>query len=206
MGRILSMTSNIRLDKLAQATSGGFANKVQITDFGVKTFTEKIFGIDRDKIVMDNRLKRSEDSFKYTEWGKAFGFLSGSDKSTTNSLDLSKLSNASISQISTLAGSANASSVYESNLATDKSYLANMQSETHEIVLYGDFRLNPGRKIAIKIPKSANIQEYNEKINPKQTYEDIDLRLSGDYIVAVAVHTFQSGVYTTRAKIIRDNT
>lgn len=202
MEQILGMRSNIKLDKLKQATQGGFYNTVQITDFGVKTFVEKIFNIDRDKEVRENRLKRSELNFKVSEWGKAFGFLSGVSASGNT-----EAHHASISQVATVAGSNNASNVYETNLASAKSYLANMESESHEIVVYGDFRLNPGRKIKIEIPKATNISEYNQKIktdNPEQL--EVDLRLSGEYVIGVAVHTFQDGIYSTRVKIIRDNT
>lgn len=205
MEQILGLRSNIKLDKLQQATMGGFANKVQVTDFGVKTFTEKLFGIDRDKMVMDNRLYRDTQNFKYSEWGQAFGFLSGSSKSTHMKYDVSKMHDASISQISTVSGSNNASSVFSDHMNTAKSYLANMESESHEIIVYGDFRLNPGRKIKIEIPKAANIDEYNEKINPKIDKPELDLRLSGEYVIAVAAHTFANGIYSTRVKIIRDN-
>lgn len=206
MSRILSMRSNIRLDKLAQATAGGFYNTVEITDFGTKTFIEKIFNATDDNTVKNNRLKRSFSNFKFSDWGKAFGFLSGSPQSQ-HPLNLVKNpENASISEISTVSGSNNASNVYESNLNAVKSYLANIESQTHEITVFGDFALNPGKKIEIEIPKAANIDEYKTNIKPDSGSDFIDTSLSGEYIVAVAVHNFSNGFYTTRAKIIRDNT
>lgn len=207
MSRILSINSNIKLDKLGQAMRGGFANKTQIVDFGVKTFVEKIFNIDKDETVLKNRMTRDNISFKFTEWGQAFGFLSGSKESTHNILGLVKAADANITQIATQAGSNNASSVYDQYASTAKSYLANMESQSHEIVVFGDFGLNPGKKINIEIPKSTNITKYNEKQKgtPDEN-DDKDHSLSGHYVVAVAVHTFENGYYTTRAKIIRDNT
>jgi len=74
----------------------------------------------------------------------------------------------------------------------------------HEIEVYGDFRLNPGRKIKIEVPKSSDPTEYNTIINTANT-EELDLSLSGEYLVAVAVHTFKEGVYTSRLKILKDS-
>lgn len=207
MARILSINSNIKLDKLAQATRGGFASTTQITDFGTKTFVDRLFNIDKDEEVKQNRLKRTLANYKYSEWGQAFGFLSGLAGSIKAPLELNKATNANITQVSTQAGSNNASSVLEQQSASAKSYLANIDSQSHEIVVFGDFGLNPGRKITIEIPKSANIKKYNElqKGTPDET-DDKDHSLSGQYVVAVAVHTFENGYYLTRAKIIRDNT
>ncbi len=75
---------------------------------------------------------------------------------------------------------------------------------SHEIEVFGDFKLNPGRKIKIEVPKSANIEEYDRDINPKNL-EELDESMSGEYIVAVAAHTFKEGVYKTRLKIIKDS-
>jgi hypothetical protein len=206
MARILSINSNIKLDKLVQATRGGFANTTQITDFGTKTFVDRIFNIDKDELVRKNRMSRSLTNYKFSEWGQAFGFLSGL-KDIAAPLELNKAADASITQISAQAGSNNASSVYEQYASAAKSYLANIDSQSHEIVVFGDFGLNPGKKITIEIPKSANIKKFYEKHKgaPEET-DDKDYSLSGQYIVAVAVHTFENGYYLTRAKIIRDNT
>jgi|694.fasta_scaffold00486_31 hypothetical protein len=206
MARILSVNSNIKLDKLAQASRGGFANTTQITDFGTKTFVDRIFNIDKDEQVRKNRMARTLSNYKFTEWGQAFGFLSGL-KEIKAPLELNRAVDANITEVAAQAGSNNASSVLEQQSSAAKSYLANIDSQSHEIVVFGDFGLNPGRKINIEIPKSANIKKFYEKQKgtPDET-DDKDYSLSGSYIVAVAVHTFENGYYLTRAKIIRDNT
>jgi uncharacterized protein (DUF934 family) len=62
-----------------------------------------------------------------------------------------------------------------------------------------------GKKIEIKVPKSCNIEEYNAKINTaNDPDDDEDKALSGIYLVAVAVHNFTDGKYTTTAKIMKD--
>jgi hypothetical protein len=198
--RILAMSSNIRLDKLVQATRGGFANKTQITDFSTKTFIEKIFNIDKDKQIQSNRLSRANANFKNSEWGEAFGFLSGKTNVKTN---FASLPDASISQVSANSNTTNSSGVLQEQLGTIKSYLAGIDSESHEIEVYGDFSLNPGKRIRVEIPKAANISA-DQQID-SATGAELDESLSGDYVVAVAVHIFQNGTYTTKTKIIRDN-
>lgn len=70
-----------------------------------------------------------------------------------------------------------------------------MEAETHNISTYGDPNLKAGTKIEIAIPKAVD----TSKEDPGK-----DDRLSGLYIIAVSVHTFQGGVYTNQLKIIRD--
>ena len=44
-----------------------------------------------------------------------------------------------------------------------------------------------------------------EGISNPQNLEELDESMSGEYIVAVAAHTFKEGVYKTRLKIIKDS-
>jgi len=206
MARILSIKSNIKLDKLSQATKGGFANTTQITDFGVKTFVDKLFNIDKDKEVKENRMMRDNMNFKLTDWGKSVSFLNGLSLTQEPTFNMAALHHANITQVSTVAGSNNANTLHENYSNAVKSYLANIDSQSHEIVVYGDFALNPGKKIRIEIPKAANIKKFYDDVKKKpEESDDKDYSLSGYYVVAVAVHTFENGYYTTRAKIIRDN-
>jgi hypothetical protein len=65
--------------------------------------------------------------------------------------------------------------------------------------VYGDFDLNPGRRITIEIPKSVNQGDY-----AGASGDELDRSMSGDYIVAVVAHSFTNGVYTSKVKIIKD--
>lgn len=201
MSRILNMRSNIKLDKLTQATEGGFANKTEITDYAKKTFIAKIFNLSKDSSVSANKLSAT------SAYGEAVNFFTNGI--STKPQSLTSLPDASRSMLSTNSsanGNGNPSSaqIMSETLGRAKSYIANMQSMNHEIEVFGDFRLNPGRKIKIEIPKSADINEYNQNINKNNT-ELLDNSLSGEYLVAVAVHSFKDGIYKSRLKIIKDS-
>jgi hypothetical protein len=103
------------------------------------------------------------------------------------------------------SGNPNSSTLLSESLGRIKSYLSNLESLNHQMEVYGDFNLNPGRKIKINIPKSCNLEEYKKKVNlGLEDDNDVDEALSGTYMVAVAVHTFSDGVYKTTAKIMKD--
>ena len=202
MSKILYMKSNIKLDKLKQATEGGFASKTEVTDYAKKSFVSKIFNFAKDKDISKSRLGDT------TSYGESMNFFTNGK--TAKPVTLASSPDASRSVISTNS-SANSSGAPNAtsgptldNIGRAKSYLSNIQSMSHEIEVFGDFKLNPGRKIKIEVPKSANIEEYGQDINPKNL-EELDESMSGEYIVAVAAHTFKEGVYKTRLKIIKDS-
>ena len=201
MSKILSMRSNIKLDKLKQATEGGFANKTEVTDYAKKSFMSKIFNLSKDKNVSANKLSASSG------YGEAMNFFTNGKTAKAENFTTSP--NASRTLLSTnssanSSGKPGSAEIMSESLGRAKSYLANMQSMNHEIEVFGDFRLNPGRKIKIEIPKSTDISEYNSNINKANT-EELDAALSGEYIVAVAVHSFKEGIYKSRLKIIKDS-
>lgn len=71
---------------------------------------------------------------------------------------------------------------------------------SHSCSLYGDFNLNPGRKITINIPAAAGAETTD---GSKVGSTDLDSDLSGDYTIAVAIHTFKNGEYTTKLRLIK---
>jgi hypothetical protein len=200
--KILNIRSNIKLDKLKQANDGAFSNKTVVTDYAKKSFLSKIFNRDKDKKLQKNKLLEN------APWGKTLNFIANGIASPpepmTNLPDASR-TNVSTNTNSNSSGNPNSSSLLSESLGRVKSYLSNMETLNHQIETYGDFNLNPGRKIEIKVPKSCNIEEYNKKINTNNDDDDDeDKALSGLYLVAVAVHTFNEGVYMTSAKIMKD--
>jgi len=71
---------------------------------------------------------------------------------------------------------------------------------SHSCTLYGDFNLNPGRKITINIPAADGGKSID---GGKVGITDLDSNLSGDYTIAVAIHIFKNGEYTTKLKLIK---
>jgi len=199
--KIINIRSNIKLDKLKQANDGAFASKTVVTDYAKKSFFSIIFNRDKDEQLKKNKLL--EDSF----WGKTLNFITNGITSAPEQLtNISDASRTTIStnSISNSSGNPNSSTLLSDNLGRIKSYLSNMDLLNHQIEVYGDFNLNPGRKIKINVPKSCNLEEYKKKINTAlDDDDDVDKSLSGTYLVSVSVHTFSDGVYKTSAKIMK---
>lgn len=193
--RILGMQSNIKLDKLSQATRGGFASKTSLTDVATKTFSETVFNYSNDEVVKKNRVSLKE----VFSPNKTFSFGTSPKKSLGDLADAS-ISNVSTNSSANYGGNPNSSSgPVQDNISRAKSYYANLDAVSHQIQVYGDFNLNPGKRITIKIPKSIDASQDNTRDQP------LDLSMSGDYIVGVVAHSFSGGIYTAKAKIIKDS-
>jgi hypothetical protein len=195
--RLLDMKSNIKLDKLTQASQGGFASKTNITDIVGKTFTQTVFDYSKDTAVSTNKLDFKE-AFSFKK-NLNIGAKSTGGKSLSDLADAS-ISNISVNSQANYQGNPNSSSgPVQDNISRAKSYYANFEAVSHQIAVYGDFFLNPGKKINIEIPKSINMDSY-----AGDDTTIIDKSLSGDYIISVAAHTFSDGIYMSKLKIIKD--
>lgn len=197
--RVLNMQSNIKLDKLDQATKGGFASKTNVTDVTGKTFTEIVFDYSKDSVVSNNRIDLK------SPFSASKSLIVGNKSSGGKSL--SDLSNASISNLSAntaanYAGNQNSSSgPMRDNISRAKSYYANLDAVSHSIAVYGEFELNPGRKIRLEIPKAVDMAQYGGS-DPDDI---LDKSMSGVYLIAVTAHTFSEGIYTSRLRLIKDS-
>lgn len=183
--RILSMKSNIRLDRLDLAKQGAYASRLNVTDYASKAFYTKDFNA---KTGTDTSVEFKSHYYKV------------SSKSGTSRKQLPELPNASITglQINTAkVGSEKGNSTTTAlldNAMFAKSFLANMNSANHEISVYGDVRLNPGVKINLTIPQAIKLPDG----------DTIDKSLSGDYIITVSSHTFIEGIYINRLKLVKN--
>ena len=86
-------------------------------------------------------------------------------------------------------------SVLKARHADDISaHIAAYDSFSHQFTVMGDMLLNPGRTIHLQFPKALD-----PITNPKQLAngEYFDKRLTKDYVIFQAVHTFQEGKHTT---------
>ena len=183
LSRILDMRSTIGLDKLAMSNRGSYSNKTYITDYAMKTYTDKEFTLK----------KKSFASLEYSINGTG-----GKGVSLYETYDASQ----SFIQINT-ASADNAlpnstTGPVQDNINSAKSFFALMNESSHNITVYGDFRLNPGSKIKLKIPRAIR-REANE------TEPEEDELLSGEYIIVVAAHRFAGGVYTSQLKLVKNN-
>jgi hypothetical protein len=196
--RILDMKSNIQLDKLEQARSGGFASKSTSTDISTKTFTESTF-----KFPDDDSLSLGSPRPLFSR--KRTFNIQGVLKILSELFDVST-TNLQTNSDANYQGNSNSAGPTQENISNAKSFYANMAAVSHHIMVYGDFRLNPGKKINVNIPKAINVKEYTEaNEGSDQDGEKFDLALSGDYIISVVAHTFAGGMYVSKLKMIKNS-
>jgi hypothetical protein len=194
--RILDMKSNIKMDKLNQAVNGGFASRTNVTDLATKSYAERIFDVTKD----NKTARLNPDKNLFSSFKNMLSPTKGGGPKSFNEFTSASISNVSTNAGTNYQGNPNSTSgPVQDNISKAKSYYANFEAISHQIVVYGDFDLNPGRRITIEIPKSVNQGDY-----AGASGDELDRSMSGDYIVAVVAHSFTNGVYTSKVKIIKD--
>jgi hypothetical protein len=82
----------------------------------------------------------------------------------------------------------------------------NMDFMQHKIKVLGDFKLNPGMIVEIKVQKTAPIELLaNQMDGDRNTLNIYDEYLSGRYFVTEATHVFKEQQFFTYAIINRDS-
>jgi hypothetical protein len=176
--RILSLQSNIALNRFEQARSGAFASRTNFLDVASKTYYSR--------------------DFSTKEKTTGLNFFTG--RPTEKPSPLTSLQDASINEVSlnTLAYHGPDQNNARSggfDVAVQKAYaaMANSESWSHVIVLHGNFELNPGRIIELNIP-----QAY-----AGAAPSVLDSNMSGKYLIRHVVHSFDQGTYQSTLKVIR---
>ena len=179
MSRILSMTSNIKFDRLGSANLGAYASRLNVTDYASKSY----YTIDY----------RGND----TKTWKAQKYNVKNREGTKEEATMHNIPSANIEtiQINTASSNDKFNSVTAGlypNISRTNSFLAQLNEVSHEIIVYGDSALNAGVKVRLEVPKA---------MREGKKYE-IDKRVSGEFIIAVSAHVFSNGVYKNKLKLI----
>lgn len=91
--------------------------------------------------------------------------------------------------------------IYE-NVQTIPSYLELLENYIVDITLMGDFHLNAGTKIELKILKPGD-KNMKKDYNPDDD-DTWDTRLSGHYLISSAIHEFKDEKYHTHLRAKKD--
>ena len=179
--RILSMSSNIKFDRLASANAGAYASRLNVTDYASKAY-----------YTLDFKTKATKD---WTPQKYKIKNREGVEE-TKPMHEISSANIASI-QINTAInpdgkGNSVTAALYP-NISKGNAFIARLNEINHEIVVYGDSALNPGVKIDLEVPKALRDRtEYVE-----------DPVVSGTFMITVAAHVFSNGIYTNKLKLVR---
>ena len=185
--RILEVSSNLNLAKLQQADKGAWASRNDFLDWSDKSSTRQEFNY-------DSIGSRIETNTPLSTNFKVFG-------QPLNEIPEQHLEHIAVNSAA-FKDEDNYGLMRKQNVAKRNSYESLMNTISHDIKLFGDFYLNPGRKIELKFPKAIDPQE---RANLLDDDEKFDEHISGKYIITSAVHSIEGGEYFTDIRVKRDS-
>ena len=183
--RILSVESNLKLNKTEQSINGAFASRNFTLDYATKTFKSERYNYFKD-------FAGRETLEQYPILSKDFLVLNGS-------LDTFNDSHQEYISTNSKAYSLNNNYNYEVEKSRPifNAHHALFDTMSHDIKLHGDFKLNAGRKISLFFPKAID-----PTLNKGELKNEF---LSGKYIVTSAIHEFEDDEYFVNVRVKRDS-
>ena len=206
---ILSVASNLKLNKSIQSRRGAFASRNNFLDYSNKTYTTEDYDYsenfltrkptlekhgtisDQFKIGDENLTDFKESHCEYISLNhKAFG-----DKNTWYNKDEE---NPSVES--------NYNNMSKGSRQFLNAYQALLNTMTHDIRLNGNFKLNAGKKIKLMFPKAIDPSVYSQYTdNEKDLNGHVNNLLSGKYLITSVVHEFEDDEYFVDVRVKRDS-
>lgn len=198
LNRILEITSDLKLGTIFQAKEGAYASENNKLDVATKMYT--ITPYDYTKDYQAETLKGYENktgkslSNTFTVQNQTLNQYTQSYREhiATNSLSFSDTPYQNIH---------NARSQFEANMRSNRELF---DTVTHDIRLYGDFDLNAGTRIDIRLSKAIAAESIRETLGESPS-ETVDTFLSGSYLITSVKHIFSQGKYFVNCRIKRDS-
>lgn len=193
--RILSITSDLRMSKLLAGVNGAYASRTDYLDLSTKTVSRSVFDLTKELPDMVTIENESPVSTQFTP----------EDNLPLTRYDLAKINYVSTNSLAfdgSLAGNYH-SSTLNGRINRAQAYTENLDTISHDIVLTGDFNLNSGMVISLRLPPSFDPNSKKENID-NQPNVSADRFFSGDYQVVSISHNFAED-YTMDVKVKRDS-
>lgn len=201
LSRIASLSSEMGLAQVVNATAGMYASEWHMIDPMQKTRYRKVFNRDRD-IRVDQTFsgKRMRKPSKIGAEGRGMLPLTEMPESYMRYMFQNEfqdgggaLKREGINQI------------ISANGPRLQSHYAALGTVSHEIDVPGDLNLNPGRVINLRLPKSTDPENLKSYAGTP-VWDNDDHSLGGKYIVWGVVHNItSSGKYTSSMMARKDH-
>jgi len=196
--RILTFSSQLNLSKIYAASKGAYSSTHVAFDIANKSIINKSYNYEKD-------LNKTFVLNKTTCLSSQFGIpvdTTGSIKKY-NELPDSRITYHPLNSLA-FAGKTNLHNLSYEYPGKRSGILETLDSYAIELQVYGDFKLNAGKRIQIKIPKAIDPIEYQKgtnKANVDKLYDDM---ISGTYLIVGVIHDFSSE-YTCTIKAQKDS-
>lgn len=188
--RILDISSDLKMGKIFQAIDGAYASENFYLDIGNKTFTSTLFSYNLEGNSLGKKPPFSP-AFTIDNEPINVKYESHYEHISTNAFAFDGIQK-------------NYNELKKKSAGITKAYVENLETTTHDVKLFGDFNLNAGVVIEIKIPKAIDPVVQAKVLNTEK-YGELDDHISGNYLITSAIHTFEDGDYFTSLKIKRDS-
>jgi hypothetical protein len=200
--RILNVTSDLKLGKMFQSMDGAFSSSNQFLDISGKTFVKKNFNYND---LIGEKNNDNYDKSRLTNG--QFPVLSETFQVQGETLDKLNTSHLEHISLNTQAWDGQEETLNDKRSVVNghsRSYIENFDTMVHDLRLFGDFRLNAGRKIKLRFPKACDPSQ-NKNILDENKDDLFDKHLSGDYIISSVVHVFDNGEHYCNVRAKRDS-
>lgn len=201
VSRILSVTSNLKFGKVYQGINGGWASENNYLDYSRKTYTKYDYNYDKDFKQNLTLNKKNPLSATFDVNGEKLNLMS---KSHLEHISVNNLA------FSEDGKDMNYNTLQENTHGKTRSIEEALETASHDIKLFGDFKLNPGTVINLKFPKSidpAGMKKFlaNMKNKSKTDRDLIDQHLSGRHLITSVNHVFDGGEYFSELRVKKDS-
>lgn len=193
--RILSITSDLKMSKLMAGMNGAYASRTDYLDLSTKTVSRSVFDLTKELPDMVTIENESPVSTQFTP----------EENLPLTKYDLAKINYIPMNSMafgSGVAGNYHASTI-NGRINRAQAYSENLETISHDIVLTGDFNLNAGMVISLRLPPSFDPNTRKLNIDQEPNTSE-DRFFSGDYQVVSVSHNFAED-YTMEVKVKRDS-
>lgn len=199
--RIHDISSDFKLSKvLPTVGNGAYASNNMFLDLSTKTINSQKFSystIDRKSTLNNNKVLSNTFGAPY-ELPDQIVSLDETYDAFTQYMPINSLAYSSDGSLKSYHD------LMVNRLGTYNSITEIFDTITHEIVAAGDFKMRPGRKVTLEIPKAIDLSEFDKK-SMKGNFDDyFDRTVSGKYLVTAVIHQFDAE-YHCRMRLKRDS-
>jgi hypothetical protein len=207
---ILSVASNLKLNKSIQSRRGAFASRNNFLDYSNKTYTTEDYDYSENFLTKKPTLEKHgilSDQFKIGDEN-----LTDFKESHCEYMSLNHNSFGDKNTWYKESDKENTPSGFNYNNMSKGSrqflnaYQALLNTMTHDIRLNGNFKLNAGKKIKLMFPKAIDPAVYSQYTNnEKDLNGHVNNFLSGKYLITSVVHEFEDDEYFVEVRVKRDS-
>lgn len=184
--RIFEIVSDLKMSKFVSGASGAYSSRTEYLDLSTKTHTTSKFNYDQEfegmKTIDTNKTLSSKFVLENSD------SLSNYDQAKLNFISL----NSKAYDVNTNGNYHSPTS--EASLNKAQSYLENMEHIMHDVTVAGDFSLNSGKIITLRLPPSVDpeVKRIDSQSGNNPTRDEF---LSGKYLVTSVTHNFSEEYY-----------